>query len=95
VVYAFNAQRTAKSPHRQLSQFPPLSSGGSGRLSADAVFITFMAAAEDKPANHAFDPPAEVLIVDNDQSHADTVAESLERVASLPCGRFRQTKGRG
>jgi len=39
-----------------------------------------MAAAEDKPANHAFDPPAEVLIVDNDQSHADTVAESLERV---------------
>jgi two-component system, NtrC family, response regulator HydG len=37
-------------------------------------------AADDKPTNHAFDPPAEVLIVDNDQSHADTVAESLERV---------------
>ncbi len=27
-----------------------------------------------------FDPPAEVLIVDNDQAHAETVAESLERV---------------
>ena len=33
-----------------------------------------------KPTNHPFDPPAEVLIVDNDQSHAETVAESLERV---------------
>jgi two-component system, NtrC family, response regulator HydG len=39
-----------------------------------------MSAASDKPNNHAFDPPAEVLIVDNDQSHAETVAESLERV---------------
>jgi len=27
-----------------------------------------------------FDPPAEVLIVDNDAAHAETVAESLERV---------------
>lgn len=27
-----------------------------------------------------FSPPAEALIVDNDQEHADTVAESLERV---------------
>ena len=26
------------------------------------------------------DPPAEVLIIDNDQSHAETVAESLERI---------------
>jgi two-component system, NtrC family, response regulator HydG len=39
-----------------------------------------MSDTEAKPTNHAFDPPAEVLIVDNDQSHADTVAESLERV---------------
>jgi two-component system, NtrC family, response regulator HydG len=39
-----------------------------------------MTAADAKPTDHAFDPPAEVLIVDNDQSHADTVAESLERV---------------
>ena len=39
-----------------------------------------MSAAEAKPTNHPFDPPAEVLIVDNDQSHAETVAESLERV---------------
>ena len=52
--------------------------------------ITPMSATEKKPANHPvgqvanlpprFDPPAEVLIVDNDQSHAETVAESLERV---------------
>jgi two-component system, NtrC family, response regulator HydG len=39
-----------------------------------------MTAADAKPTDHTFDPPAEVLIVDNDQSHADTVAESLERV---------------
>ena len=39
-----------------------------------------MSAAEAKPTNHPFDPPAEVLIIDNDQSHAETVAESLERV---------------
>ena len=39
-----------------------------------------MSAAEAKPTNHAFDPPAQVLIIDNDQSHAETVADSLERV---------------
>jgi two-component system response regulator HydG len=39
-----------------------------------------MTAVETKPTNHTFDPPAEVLIVDNDHAHADTVAESLERV---------------
>jgi two-component system, NtrC family, response regulator HydG len=39
-----------------------------------------MTAVDDKPKNHSFDPPAEVLIVDNDHSHAETVAESLERV---------------
>ncbi len=39
-----------------------------------------MSAAETKPTDHAFDPPAEVLIVDNDHTHAETVAESLERV---------------
>ena len=39
-----------------------------------------MSASEAKPTNHRFDPPAEVLIIDNDQSHAETVAESLERV---------------
>ncbi len=40
-----------------------------------------MSATEQKPSNHhPFDPPAEVLIVDNDQSHAETVAESLGRV---------------
>lgn len=32
-----------------------------------------------KPENH-LDPPAEVLIIDNDQSHAETVAEGLERI---------------
>lgn len=30
-------------------------------------------------AEHATPPPAEVLIIDNDQSHAETVAETLER----------------
>lgn len=30
--------------------------------------------------DHHFDPPAEALIIDNDQSHAETVAESLERI---------------
>jgi two-component system response regulator HydG len=39
-----------------------------------------MSAPEAKPTNHRFDPPAEALIIDNDQSHAETVAESLERV---------------
>jgi two-component system response regulator HydG len=39
-----------------------------------------MSPAEVKPNNHRFDPPAEVLIVDNDQPHAETVAESLSRV---------------
>jgi two-component system response regulator HydG len=38
-----------------------------------------MAAPEPNIANHVFDPPAEVLIIDNDQAHAETVAESLER----------------
>ena len=37
--------------------------------------------ADAKSPNHPFDPPAEVLIIDNDQSHAETVAESLARVA--------------
>ncbi len=39
-----------------------------------------MSDADAKPNNHAFDPPAEVLIIDNDRSHAETVAESLDRV---------------
>ncbi|MEN6451179.1 MAG: response regulator, partial [Thermoguttaceae bacterium] len=39
-----------------------------------------MSASEKTPPKHPFDPPAEVLIVDNDQSHAETVAEGLERV---------------
>ena len=39
-----------------------------------------MASPETKTTvNHVFDPPAEVLIIDNDQAHAETVAESLER----------------
>src|SRR5208283_4285175 len=38
-----------------------------------------MPAPDAKTANHVFDPPAEVLIIDNDQAHAETVAESLER----------------
>ncbi|MCC6123992.1 MAG: sigma-54-dependent Fis family transcriptional regulator [Pirellulales bacterium] len=32
-----------------------------------------------KPETH-LDPPAEVLIIDNDRDHAETVAESLERI---------------
>ena len=39
-----------------------------------------MNATEVKTTDHAFDPPAEVLIVDNDHAHAETVAESLQRV---------------
>ncbi len=39
-----------------------------------------MSAAESKANLEGFDPPAEVLIIDNDRSHADTVAESLERI---------------
>ncbi len=39
-----------------------------------------MSPADAKPTAPAFDPPAEVLIVDNDKVHAETVAESLERV---------------
>jgi two-component system response regulator HydG len=35
---------------------------------------------EPKPSQRVFDPCAEVLIVDNDHSHAETVAESLERI---------------
>jgi two-component system, NtrC family, response regulator HydG len=42
--------------------------------------IVRMSTTEKRATNHLFDPPAEVLIVDNDQSHAETVAESLERV---------------
>jgi two-component system response regulator HydG len=43
-------------------------------------------------ANHdgALSPPGEVLIIDNDQAHAETVAESLQRVgfqcSVAPCG---------
>lgn len=33
-----------------------------------------------KPADTQLDPPAEVLIIDNDQDHAETVAEGLERI---------------
>jgi two-component system response regulator HydG len=32
------------------------------------------------PPTATFDPPAEVLIIDNEESHAETVAEGLERV---------------
>jgi two-component system, NtrC family, response regulator HydG len=39
-----------------------------------------MSAAEAKSTSHPFDPPAEVLIVDNDHAHAETVSESLDRV---------------
>ncbi|MCE5268071.1 MAG: response regulator, partial [Planctomycetaceae bacterium] len=39
-----------------------------------------MSATDKKGLKHPFEPPAEVLIVDNDQSHAETVAEGLERV---------------
>jgi two-component system response regulator HydG len=35
---------------------------------------------EPKSSQRVFDPRAEVLIVDNDHSHAETVAESLERI---------------
>jgi two-component system, NtrC family, response regulator HydG len=31
-------------------------------------------------SKHALEPPADVLIVDNDRSHAETVAETLDRV---------------
>lgn len=39
-----------------------------------------MSVAEAKSTSHPFEPPAEVLIIDNDHSHAETVAESLDRV---------------
>jgi two-component system response regulator HydG len=39
-----------------------------------------MTTPETKPNQPTFAPPAEVLIVDNDHAHAETVAESLERV---------------
>ncbi len=39
-----------------------------------------MSAAETKTTNNAIDPPSEVLIVDNDRAHAETVAEGLERI---------------
>jgi two-component system, NtrC family, response regulator HydG len=39
-----------------------------------------MSPTETKSTEHPFDPPGEVLIVDNDESHAETVAESLRRV---------------
>jgi two-component system response regulator HydG len=34
----------------------------------------------EKSPHRSFDPPPEVLIVDNDHAHAETVAESLERI---------------
>lgn len=37
-------------------------------------------ASEDKPAAPAPGPPIRILIVDNDAAHAETMAESLERV---------------
>ncbi len=42
--------------------------------------ISLMSAAEAKTTHQRFDPPPEVLIVDNDHAHAETVAESLERI---------------
>ena len=39
-----------------------------------------MKSAAEKTTDGAFDPPAEILIVDNDHAHAETVAESLQRV---------------
>ncbi|MCE5304009.1 MAG: sigma-54 dependent transcriptional regulator [Planctomycetaceae bacterium] len=39
-----------------------------------------MNAAESKPTPPLFDPPVEVLIVDNDHAHAETVAEGLQRI---------------
>ncbi len=55
-----------------------------------------MAAPEPNIANHVFDPPAEVLIIDNDQAHAETVAESLERIGlPLPGGHLRQARAPG
>ena len=42
--------------------------------------IKTMSNAEEKPDNQRFDPPAATLIIDNDHSHADTVAETLERI---------------
>ena len=39
-----------------------------------------MVATKTKTPPHPFDPPGEVLIIDNDQSHAETVAEGLEHV---------------
>lgn len=43
-----------------------------------------MTAADAKTNHQAFDPPADVLIIDNEQSHAETVAEALERVGFHP-----------
>jgi two-component system, NtrC family, response regulator HydG len=39
-----------------------------------------MSASDAKPANPMFDPPAALLIIDNEPAHAETVAEALERV---------------
>jgi len=39
-----------------------------------------MSETKSKSMEPSFTPPADVLIVDNDQSHAETVAESLDRV---------------
>jgi two-component system, NtrC family, response regulator HydG len=39
-----------------------------------------MSLTETKPTDRSFDPPAEVLIVDNDHAHAETVAEGLRRI---------------
>ncbi len=50
----------------------------------DSYKIKDMSAATTRPAAEpppeTAGPPAEILIVDNDQSHAETVAESLQRV---------------
>ena len=44
---------------------------------------SLISAAEAKLPNSSFDPPAEALIVDNDQSHAETVAKASNGWASI------------
>ena len=70
---------------RYTLHFKPLAVAGSDRLRHWSApprlgIISRMSRAESKSPNHPFDPPAEVLIIDNDQPHAETVAESLHRV---------------
>ncbi len=43
-----------------------------------------MSEAEPNASERPFDPPPEILIIDNDQSHAETVAESL-RMSGFQC----------